>query len=63
MTIAATAKCGRNRGGIGLDLGGEILETRIAGRAMDLAEHLVHEVRLLDVGGAARQHGWSKDKH
>jgi hypothetical protein len=58
VTVGSSTKSGGNSGSIGLDLVGKEPQGVIHGLAVDLREHRVREVSVLDTGKMTRQHGW-----
>jgi hypothetical protein len=59
VAIGSSTKSGRNSSSIGFDLVGKKPQGVIHGLAMNLREHRVREVSVLDTGKKmTRQHGW-----
>ena len=61
MAVEAATKGGGNRSGIGLDLGGESLQSFIHGLAMYSRQHLVLEVSVVDTGDPGGHAGQARE--
>ena len=62
VAIFSSTKSGGYSGSIGLDFVGKEPNGVIHGLAIDLGQHRVLKVTVLESGKVARQHGWSRLK-
>ena len=59
MAVEATPKVGRYGAGIGFQLCEKVLKRFVSGRAMNLGEHFVLEVSVIDTGEAGGHRRWT----